>query len=133
MNFNQYFIETQLAKKQTQTRFFPKLKEEERNLNVPSQLEFLCNLVVLLQYRETLVVQLSETYTLQNSFDECKVQFGRSNARALSSESANLLCDKLPIDEVNYMMEGNTTDKPLGVAVNEFDPCLRAHLNFQNA
>lgn len=54
--FSRKFIETQLRPKQGQAHFFPKLRDDDRNINVPPSVLIFCNLADLLRMREALIM-----------------------------------------------------------------------------
>lgn len=36
-------------------------------------------------------------------------------------------------DQINFYEDGSLTDQDIDLAINEFDPTLRANLNFMNS
>lgn len=52
--------------------FFPKLKEDDRRVNVPPMLLIFCNLVEVMRLRESLILTLTETMALQDIYIELK-------------------------------------------------------------
>ena len=61
VNFSRNFIETQLSQKGGVARFFPKLREDDRKVNVPPMLLVFCNLIEVMRLRENLIVSMSES------------------------------------------------------------------------
>ena len=84
VNFSRDFIETQLQSGGAQARFFPKLREDDRRVNVPPMLLVFCNLVEVMRLREYLILNVTETVALQDIYNDLKEQANRSNFRLVS-------------------------------------------------
>ena len=70
VSFDRNFIETQLKKKDKGSHFFPKLREDDKSINVPPMLLVFCNLIELLRMRESLIVNVVETLCLDECFND---------------------------------------------------------------
>lgn len=135
--FSRKFIETQLRPKQGQAHFFPKLRDDEKNVNVPPSVLVFCNLADLLRMREALIMQLADTKVLEEIFDQQKKLAGRSELGVLHSQHLNIDCNSI-LDEgqINFIECGSLLAKfpetSSGLAIDEVCPTLRANLNFMN-
>ena len=56
VQFSRSYIDTQLRPKQKSSHFFPKLRDDDRNINVPPMLLIFCNLIEVLRIREQLIL-----------------------------------------------------------------------------
>jgi hypothetical protein len=78
VNFNRNFIETQLQSSGAQAIFFPKLREDDRRVNVPPMLLIFCNLIEMMRLRELLILDMSESKVLSEVFDALKDMANKS-------------------------------------------------------
>lgn len=70
INFNRRFNEGQLLKTQSlQAHFFPRLRDDDKQINAPPMLLVFCNLVEMLRLREHLILAITETKTLEDCFN----------------------------------------------------------------
>ena len=135
VNFTRNFIETQLQSSAApQARFFPKLREDDRRVNVPPMLLVFCNLLEVLRLRESLVVALSESSALQDIFSHLKDLANKSSLRTLSQLPLPYQpVDGFTRDHINFFDDGSLSSKDIDLAINEFDPTLRSNINFMNS
>jgi hypothetical protein len=84
VSFTRDFIETQLQSGGAQARFFPKLREDDRRVNVPPMLLIFCNLVEVMRLREHLILNITETVALEDIYNTLKDLANRSSFRALA-------------------------------------------------
>lgn len=69
IQFSRSYVDLQVKPKQNVSHFFPRLRDEDRQINIPPMLLIFCNLVELLRVREHLILSLAETTTLEQSYD----------------------------------------------------------------
>lgn len=84
VNFNRNFIETQLKTSGAQAIFFPKLREDDRRVNVPPMLILFCNLVEVMRLRERLIADVSESKILSEVFDTLKDLANKGGSKQLA-------------------------------------------------
>ena len=137
VGFDRNFIEIQLKPSQNQTHFFPKLRDEDKNINVPPMLLVFCNLIEMLRMRENLILAMADTTALEDCYNRQKKLVNREAERNLFSEHLHIECTSL-VDHsyVNFVEHGSLLSKlpqmDSGLAVDEVCPTLRANLNFRN-
>ena len=83
VSFDRNFIETQLKKKDKGSHFFPKIREEDKMIQVPPMLLVFCNLIELLKMRECLIVNVIETLTLDECFSSQKRAVNMTSVKSL--------------------------------------------------
>ena len=137
-NFNRKFTELQVQAKQGQAaHFFPKLRDDDKKIHAPPLLLVFCNLVELLRMRESLILTLSESHTLESCFNEQKKILKCSNLATTNTSNLNVECNSIVASGmVNFVEHGNLLAKipemDSGLAIDEVCPTIRANLDFQN-
>ncbi len=133
VNFNRNFIETQLSSNSKGNRFFPKLREDERKVNVPSMMHLFCNLLEVLRYRENLIQAMSETVVLGEVFDSLKSMVNRDSLKHNFADQLHLDAHKVGKEAINWMEDGVMLDEDIALAINEFDASFKNHMDFMNS
>ena len=114
-------------------RFFPKLKAHAQKIFIPSMLFLTCNSLEVLRLRQLLVQAIEQKLLLEKIYEkQCKTL--RRDCVMYFKDPFNFqtfieLGDK---NYVNFVDEGPATGIELPLAINEFDPSLRSHINFSD-
>ncbi|CDW75700.1 UNKNOWN [Stylonychia lemnae] len=133
VNFTRNFIETQLQSKGNQARFFPKLREDDRKVNVPPMLLVFCNLIEVIRLRELMITNLSETQVLTDFYMHLRDLVNRSNYKLLYQNQLIFETFAVSKEQINFVEDGSLTDVDIDLAINEYDSNLRSNLNFMNS
>jgi hypothetical protein len=115
------------------TRPYPRLKNRAKKIVVPSMLHLCCNTVEILRLRRQLIDAVVQTKVLEEVYEkQCKT--ASKDGRVYFKEKFNFDDPSVSKQEklmmVNFVDDGATSGVDIDLAVNEFDPTMRANLNF---
>lgn len=83
-----------------------------------------------MRLRELLILCMTETAVLSETYNNQKEIVNRNNNYLHFSNALSMETNQIPMDQYNYVDEGSMTDVHMELAINEFDPTIRSNLNF---
>jgi hypothetical protein len=94
-----------------QARFFPKLREDDRKVNVPPTLLLFCNLVEVMRLRENMILNLTESQALTDIYEHLKSLVNKENLKLFSQSPIPFQSvDNFTREQVNFFDEGSLTN-----------------------
>jgi hypothetical protein len=129
-------IVTSSKPKNNHSHFFPKLREDDKSIIIPPMLLIFCNLIELLKMRECLILNVIDTVSLEECFNQQKKLVNQSSMKTLHSAHLGIECSIPDQTMVNFVEDGNLLSKipelDSGLAIDEICPTLRSNLNFRS-
>ena len=106
-----------------------------RNIEVPSQLEIYCNMMELMRLRHEIILTMSECQVLKNVYKN-QAETCKKNDLKIDLPDSVSFEDLEPTDEgendlINYIDEGPAHQLEIGLTIKEFDPKILSNLNFR--